>query len=741
MTVAALSVPLRGKTDYEAFLQPGEHGGSAMHLAVDGIHCAGCMSTIERAMLSHPGVVSARVNLAQKRLALEWAEGKADPAAAIARLDDLGFPASPFTPAAAENADAVEMRRLIRALGVAAFSMMNIMLLSVVVWSGHETGLDPTSRDFFHWISALIALPTAAYSGRVFFDSAIGALKAGRVNMDVPISLGIMLALVMSVVETLNSGEHAYFDGAVMLIFFLLIGRTLERAMLRRTRDVAANIAALRAETMLKRLPDGSFRETPAELIEPGDVVMVRPGDRIGVDGVVEQGVSDIDRSLVTGETAHQPARAGDAVHAGTLNLSGTLMVRALKAQSGTLLADVERLLARATETRGAYVKLADRAARLYAPFVHTAALLTFLGWMAAGIGWQQALVIAITVLIITCPCALGLAVPAVQVVASGALFRRGVLANSGDAMERLAQADMVVFDKTGTLTLPEASIANIDAIHPAVLARAGRLALSSSHPLASVVARAAGAVTPFATARELPGEGVKACDHGHVLRLGSAAFCGAEAEVEALARAMPDASFVAFQDDDARAVFAIRQPLRADAAEVVAALRRDGMPVAILSGDRDGAVEHAAQELGLDAASVHAAQTPRDKVERLEALKAEGRHVLMVGDGLNDAPALAAAHVSIAPVSATHLAQAQADFLVLGARLGPITEAIGIARKARRLMLENLWLSVGYNIIAVPIAIAGHATPLVAALAMSGSSIIVTVNALRARSPDRSLS
>lgn len=727
----SLAESKREGADFSAFLTPTDHGTVTMDLAVDGIHCAACMSSIEKAMHAYPGVRRARVNLAQKRLTLEWSQAECDPGGAIARLDEIGFNAFPFAPRKLEDAEAAEQKRLLRALGVAAFGAMNIMLLSVSVWSGHETGLDHTTRDFFHWVSALIALPVAAYAGRPFFESAIGALKRRRTNMDVPISIGIILALAMSVLETWNSGEHAYFDGAVMLIFFLLIGRVLDRAMLRKTRDHAANVAALRAETMLRRLPDGSYRETPAEMIEPGDVVLARPGDRIGVDGVIEHGRSDIDQSLVTGETAHRTVAAGDKVHAGALNLTGTLSVRALKPHTGTLLADVERLLARATEARGAYVRLADRAAGLYAPFVHTAAALTFVGWMAWGLSWQPALVIAITVLIITCPCALGLAIPAVQVVASGALFRAGVLANSGDALERLAEADTVVFDKTGTLTLPSADIANLQDIAPDRLALAGRLALASRHPLAAAIA-AQGRPEPLPGAWEVPGAGVEAELGGERLKLGSPAFCDAATEADALARLYPDASIVAFRSGKETTLFAIRQPLRPDAAEVMEQLLKAGLQVEILSGDRDEAVAEIARRIGVSHFS--AAATPADKVARLEALKAQGRKVLMVGDGLNDAPALAAAHVSISPVSATHLAQAQADFLVLGARLQPVVDGWLLARKARRLMMQNLWLSVIYNIIAVPIAIAGLATPLVAAAAMSGSSVIVIINALRAR-------
>jgi Cu2+-exporting ATPase len=717
--------------DLTAFMGAGADDTRTIELAVDGIHCAACMATIERAMTAYPGVRSARLNFTDKRLTLAFAAEEADPAGAIERLSDLGFTAYPFAPKRQEAAEDREQARLLRALGVAGFAAMNIMLLSVSVWSGHETGLDKTTRDFFHLVSALIALPTAAYSGRVFFDSALGALRARRVNMDVPISLGILLALGMSVVETLHGGEHAYFDGAVMLIFFLLIGRVLDAVMMRRTRAVATNLAALKAQSAMKRMPDGVVRDVPVEMVEPGDIILAAAGDRIALDGIVIEGLSEIDTSLVTGETAHVAVRAGEAVYAGTLNLSGLLAIRVLKPHTGTLLADVERLLAQATARRGAYTKLADRAARLYAPFVHTAALITFLGWMFAGLSWSQALVIAITVLIITCPCALGLAIPAVQVVASGALFRSRLLLHAGDAIERLAEVDTVVFDKTGTLTLPAATIANVEAMSPAILARAASLARASRHPLSKPIADAAAGET-LRDVREVAGQGVEAEEGGRVLRLGSLAFCRAEHAAADLGECFPDASLVAFRDgDDAPVVFAIRQPLRAEAAQTIADLKRMGLRVELLSGDRATPVRQVAEALGIT--EWRAGATPADKVARLEALRAEGRKVLMVGDGLNDAAALAAADVSLSPVSASHLAQAAADMLMLGESLAPVADAIAISCRARRLMMQNLWMSVLYNLVAVPVAVMGYATPLVAALAMSGSSVLVTVNALRA--------
>ena len=351
---------------------------------------------------------------------------------------------------------------------------------------------------------------------------------------------------------------------------------------------------------------------------------------------------------------------------------------------------------------------------------------------MALGLAWEPALVIAITVLIITCPCALGLAVPAVQVVAAGQLFRRGVMLNNGDALERFAEIDTIVFDKTGTLTLPQPTLANRDEIAPDDLKLAGALALASKHPLARAVAEAANARDPL-PAHEFPGQGVTLFHAGKRIKLGSPAFCDALTEAAAAAARWPDASLIAFRGPERVAVFAVRQALRPDAAQVIAGLKRAGLRMEILSGDRPAAVEAVARELGL--AEFAAGLKPADKIARLKALREAGHKVLMVGDGLNDAPALAAAYVSMSPITAAHIAQAQADALFLGDRLAPVAEAVTTSRKARALMIQNLWLSAIYNVVAVPIAILGYASPLIAAVAMSGSSIVVTVNALRAHS------
>jgi Cu2+-exporting ATPase len=723
---------MQATRDFSHYVRAAGAGLSHIDLAVEGVSCAGCMSKIERGLSAIPNVTLARVNLTDRRVALEWREGTLDPSRFIDRLTELGYKAYPFETESAEAAEAERSGFLLRCLGVAAFATMNVMMLSVPVWSGNISDMMSEQRDFFHWLSALIALPAAAYAGQPFFRSAYQALRTRSVNMDVPISVGVILALGMSLVETINHAEHAYFDAAIMLLTFLLVGRYLDQNMRRRTRAVAGNLAALKADTATRLSATGEIAEVPVAAIHPGDIVLLRPGDRCAVDGAVIDGRSEIDQSLITGETRHITAAHGTQVYAGSLNMSGTLRIRVSTVLEGTLLAEVTRLLDNALQARSRYMRLADRASRLYAPVVHAAALLTMIGWVLLGAAWHDAVVTAIAVLIITCPCALGLAIPTVQTVASGAMFRAGVLLNSGDAIERLAEVNHIILDKTGTLTLPELDVVNSASIPPDVFELAGRLALASHHPVAAAVARASGAKSPVAGAVEQPGQGVRAVVDGVEVRLGRASFCGDDQLADEILIRDPEVSAVAFSPGDAGYVFAVRQRLRPDARAMIAALQARGIAIEIVSGDREPAVRAAAQALGI--AEWRAGVTPVDKIARIEELKRQGFKVMMVGDGLNDAPALAAAHVSMSPISAAHLSQATADLVFLGKPLAPVVAAVDYARKALHLMRQNLWLAVGYNLLAVPIAISGLVTPLIAAVAMSGSSVLVMLNALRAR-------
>ena len=710
--------------DLSLYATPAGNGTLGMELAIDGIACGACIARVEGAVKQVPGVTEARLNFTNRRLHVAWADGAVKPAEILRALEASGYHGHPFMPLRAEQEEALEARRLMRCLAVAGFATMNIMLLSVSVWSGNVTDITPETRDFFHWASALIALPAAAFAGRPFFASAWRALRSRAVNMDVPISLGVILALAMSLVETANHAEHAYFDSALMLLFFLLVGRTLDHAMRRKTRAVAGNLAALKADTA-HRFMGEELVSVPVAVLKAGDRLLVKPGERVPADGTVLRGNSEIDESIVTGETARRRIGPGNTIYAGCTNYSGALTLQVTAAGGTSLIDEIEKLLDKAAGAKSRTMRLADRAARIYAPVVHLTAALTFIGWLVAGASIHDALITAIAVLIITCPCALALAIPAVQVVASGALFRSGVILNAGDAIERLAAIDTVVFDKTGTLTLPEPRVVNAPSLEPDLLQAAARLALSSRHPLAVALSREATTRTPFDGAVEHPGRGVCAIVDAVEMRLGSPEFCNVVDMHESTA------SVICFRYGNGSAVIEIAQRLRPDAVEVVRSLRERGLDLCILSGDRSGSVAPVAKALGIE--GWQAGLKPADKIARIEEWKAHGCRVAMVGDGLNDAPSLAAAHVSLSPISAADLTQAHADAVFLGEQLKPVLDAITVASRARSLMTENLGLAMIYNAIAVPVAIAGAVTPLIAALAMSGSSLLVTLNALRA--------
>ena len=702
-------------------------GTSATTLVVDGMVCGGCMRKVEAALTALPAVVSARANLSARRVTAVHAASAIAAEDLVTALAKAGFAAAELGAAVpAVEGDAEVLKRL----AVAGFAAANIMLLSISVWSGAMGDMSPSLPALFHWLSALLALPTVAYAGRPFFASAAGALATRRLNMDVPISLGIMLATGMSMLQTLHGGDQVYFDAAVALLFFLLVGRYLDLRMRARAVGAAANLLNLRASAASVLAHDGTASSLPARLLVPGMLVLTRPGERFAVDGRIRDGRGEVDESLITGETLPRAVAPDDRIYAGTMNLSSSLVTEVTAADDNTLLAEIARLMTMAEQARGRYVRLADRAARFYAPAVHVLGLATCIGWSLAGQGWEAALTAAIAVLIITCPCALALAVPAVQVAASSRLFDKGILVKSPDALERLAEVDAVVFDKTGTLTLGEPTLSAGQRIAAQVLARAAALAAASRHPYARAVVRAAEAhgqvVVPAAGVREEPGCGLQRLDAAGCERLGSGAWCGAptsEGDLPTLWYRDTDGSLTALRLED---------PLRADAADVVRRLRRAGLYTELLSGDRSGAVASAAVGAGLD--TWRGGVPPTEKMARLVALKAEGRKVLMVGDGLNDAPALAAAHASLSPASAADISQTAADGVFKGARLAPILEVIAVARAAHRLALQNFAIAVGYNCLFVPLAMTGRVTPLLAAVAMSASSIVVTANAVRLR-------
>lgn len=703
--------------DYKAHIHC-DDDTETLYLMVEGIHCAACVWLIETALSRQDGVLEARVNMTTRRLVLRWEAGACDPNQLVATITGLGYRLVPYDPGIINSESERQEKELLRAMAVAGFAMGNVMLFSVSVWAGYTQGMMASTRDLMHWLSALIALPAVAYAGRPFYHSAWAALKAGRVNMDVPITMAVVMAAAMSLYQVAIGAEHAYFDSSVGLLFFLLIGRYLDRRARGKARSAAEQLLGLNATAVTVLDETGRYHLLPPNQVSRDMRVLCSVGERIAVDGTVEEGASDVDMALITGESVPSQTRCGDKVFAGTINLTAPLVIRVNATGESTLLAEIVRLMEEAEKGRAKYVAAADRVAKSYAPTVHILALVAYVFWFfVLGATWNESLLVAISVLIITCPCALALAVPVVQVIASGRLMRQGILVKNATALERFGDVRHVVFDKTGTLTLGRAELVNQQDIDPQILHIAASMAANSKHPLSKALKRACPDAGRMKGVQEVPGAGLA----GEGVRLGSRTWCGDDTA------APPEGPELWFaQDGMAPVVFRFEDPLRADAGDVISKLKQKGLSVHLLSGDRLEVVEKVARKLEIE--DFHGGCSPSQKTEVLKTLD----HVLMIGDGLNDAPALAAAHVSLSPSSAIDVSQNTADAVFQGDKLRPVLEILQVAEKSETLVKQNFFLSFLYNIITVPLAMAGFVTPLIAAVAMSASSLVVIANALR---------
>ena len=682
----------------------------ALQFSLPTIHCAACIGKVERALAKVPGINKARVNLSLKRLSVT---GTVAPHLISETLEQLGYDAYPLDLAAMDQARDDAGRALIMRMAVAGFAMMNVMLLSVAVWSG---AADAT-RDLFHLISAAIALPVVLYSGQPFFLNAWSALRVRRLNMDVPISLAILLAAGMSLFEALHGGRHAYFDAALSLTFFLLIGRYLDHQTRSAAQSAAKELTALEVHSA-DRLVKGRVETVPVAELAVGDTISVPVGARVPVDGTLQSDLAILDQSFLTGESASVAVECGTFVQAGAVNLAGPIQITATAVGKDTTLRRMAELVETAENGRNSYTALADRAAQIYAPAVHILALLAFLGWLVASGDVRLSLNIAIAVLIITCPCALGLAVPAVSTAAISRLFSKGFLVKHATALERLAEVDYALFDKTGTLTLPQMDgLSHLSADEKSVLLG---LAQNSHHPVSrALVAQLPGIdAADIKDVQEHPGVGISGTWNGQDVRLGKGDWLGATFAGTGL------------QLGNKSAIpLANTETLRPGALDAITEL---DMPAEVVTGDNETAAKIFAEASGLP---VTAGTTPEGKVERLNHLADQGHSVLMVGDGLNDTGALASAFASMAPGRALEASRSAADVVILQDSFEDLPLVLRIARFTRDLSHQNFWIAAGYNLIAIPIALAGYATPLAAALAMSASSITVLLNSQRIRS------
>lgn len=710
------------------YVHTDDDGLHHLALAVEGVHCAGCIQKIESALQKESYIQHARLNFSTRRLNIVWRGLPQSADRLYDILSALGYKSIPFDNLSLARHHEKEAQFLLLCLGVAGFATGNIMLVSFALWTTDAATMGIAMRDFLHWISALIAIPAIAFAGRPFFNSAWKALKSKRTNMDVPISVGLILTTSMSLFELATHGEHAYFDSAVMLMFFLLIGRYLDYLARASARNAADGLLGMMSGTVTI-LENNQPQTILIRDIRENNIMMIAAGEHIPADGVIITGTSDIDTSLVTGESLPRSLEPSDSVASGYLNLSAPLTIRALRSPEDSQIGNMIRLMEKAEQSQARYVRIADKVARLYTPVVHLMALLAFAGWLLIGHApWQDALLIAATVLIITCPCALALAVPVVQVLTVGNLMKRGIMVRSGDVLEKLARIDTIIMDKTGTLTKGTPVLINGYDIPPDIFRLAASLAIRSRHPLSQALSRAYDGDLIDLPVEEIPGNGLRAQINGTELRLGRRSWVTNESLPE-----HPDTMEIVFSiDGKDPVIFLFRDGLREDAAPVIAALKAKGYHIHLLSGDRPDIVENIARTVGIE--EYEGNLSPADKFKRLETLQNQGRKVMMVGDGINDAPVLAGSDVSVSPATGIDIARNAAGVIFNGTRLEPLLTLLTAGRISQIIVKQNFIMTVIYNLIAIPLAFAGLITPLIAAVAMSVSSLAVTLNAFRVR-------
>jgi Cu2+-exporting ATPase len=693
------------------------------YLLVENIKCGSCIWLIEHTLKAQPNVINARVNLSTNRMLIEWQGAKEEITNLVATINKLGYKLIPFDPSLLENDYKKQENELLKRLGIAVIAAANVMMLSIGIWAGNAgDSLGIYTRSLLHYLTTIITIPAALYSGVPFFRNAITAVKARRSNMDIPISIAIILTLVISLLETWQSHAYTYFDAALSLISALLAGRYLELRARNKARDRARQLvlAQARAATIWR---DNQYVLTNIKNIRPNDEVLVTSGAIIPADGIIIEGNGHVDNSLITGESIPVPVKKGVLVHAGTLNLGDPLKLIVKSCGEDTVLGEIIRLMENAEQGRAKYVDIADRVSRWYMPLVLSASFITFgfwFGWQQ--IAWQQALLYAVSLLIITCPCALAIAVPVVQVTASARLFAKGIYIRTSNALEKLAEANVAILDKTGTLTTGTPTIINRNEIDDKTFNLIARLAAASKHPLCKAINELMKNSRPLKNIQEQQGIGLTASLTGRKLYLGKLASAYRSDDIYS------ETWFVDGNKPPIRLIF--KDALREDAAETLAKLQKTFQRIIMLSGDRPSVVQGIAKSLAITEA--HSNMLPADKCNFIINLQQQGLNVLMVGDGLNDAAALKQANVSISPITALDLPQSCADVVFTGKKLIAIPEAIKVAKQSDRIVKENFTISFAYNIISIPLAFWGMVTPLIATIAMSTSSLLVIFNSLR---------
>lgn len=711
------------------------------HMVIEGMHCAACALTVESALQSCPGVLEARVSAGSRRARVLWDAAQARPSRWMQAVQRAGYEALPAQDAWAVERRRAETRRALWRWAVAGFCMMQVMMYAWPAYIADPRDLSAEMEQLLRWASWVLTLPVMFFSCAPFFKAAWRDVTRRQISMDLPVALGIVVTFVVSTVGTFEPqgvfGREVYFDSLTMFVFFLLTGRWLELRLRDRTAGALDAILNRLPDSVWRRNEQGDFERVAMHRMKVGDVLRVAPGEAFPADGVLVDGRTQVDEALLTGESEPLARGVGQGVIAGSHNLAASVLMQVLRTGRETRYAEIVALMEQAATDRPRLAQWADRVARPFLWGVLMAAAAAALwNWSRDP---EHAIMAAVAVLVVTCPCALSLATPAAMLAAAGALARQGVLVRRLGALESLAQVDVVVFDKTGTLTQDRFALRAVQlregVTRNQALALAALLAEHSLHPISRAlaqIARTEGLPRPqgvhLQEVREEQGRGLSA----RGLRLGSAVHCG-------LSLTAPDCPHAVLCDELGwLATFELGEVLRPDALSTVQALRDDGLDVVILSGDSVGAVQRVVHALGMapDTLQAFGACTPQDKLTWLQQAQAQGRHVAVVGDGLNDGPALAGAHASFAFGRAVPLAQSQADFVVLGEQLSRVFATLRLARRTQAIVKQNLVWAVVYNAACVPLAIVGYLPAWLAGLGMASSSLLVVLNALRLARP-----
>ena len=711
-------------------------------MVFEGMHCAACALTIEDALRRVPGVLSADISAASHRGRIVWSDTRISPSGWMQAAARAGYPAVPANDAFANDRRRVETRQALWRLGVAGLCMMQVMMYAWPAYVAEPGDLAPDMAQLLRWASWVLSLPVLLFSCAPFFRNALRDLRHRRVSMDLPVALGMGITFAVSSMGTFEPGgifgAEVYFDSFTMFVFFLLSGRWLELRLRDRTAGALEALMNRLPDSVERRGADGVFERVAVRRLSAGDVIRVLPGEAFPADGIILDGRTLADESLLTGESRPLPRGKGGFVIAGSHNLAAPVVVRVELTGGQTRFAQIVALMESASTSKPQLAQLADRIAKPFLLFVLVAAGGAGAYWWSHDPG--HALMVAVAVLIVTCPCALSLATPAAMLASAGSLARSGVLVRRLQALEALAAVDTVVFDKTGTLTRDAFALGEVHTrkgiSSEEALAMAAALAKHSLHPVSRALTAAGqgGAAQAAWTAqdtRETAGQGVagRLCGAGNaassvMARLGSARFCDVDPPATAALHAC-------LSDDKGWvATFELQEDLRPDARATVAALTAQGVKVYLLSGDLPESAASVARQAGID--NSQGGCTPQDKLAFLRGLQSQGHHVAMVGDGLNDGPVLAGAHVSFAFGQAVPLAQAQSDLVVMGDRLGTVAQTLVQARRTFGIVRQNLWWAAVYNAVCVPLAVAGWLPAWLAGMGMALSSLLVVLNALR---------